>query len=435
LPDQPLHVCGECGCLLPDVQRALATRDQMVDVLREDVASLEAELRSKRAAIKRLKSDQDRSLRADPRYDEAMNVLSHWRATCAPQARELGGKRLENVLARLHGKYTSDQLKRSAEGYALKPYVVNGRRQPSGPKDDWRADAELIYRDAAHVDQGMRIADQADVLRAEIGPRAVASTTPDLTEELGELGKAALRVARAGWAVFPVRPRDKAPATRNGLLDAKSDVAAVTATWKRWPDLNIGLRCGRESGLVILDVDGDEGFESLHELEKVHDKLPKTLSVKTPRGGSHFYFQHPGVEIRNTAGFPGPGLDVRGDGGYVLCPPSIHPNGGVYEVDDAVVPAAMPDWLKVLLLKRQSGAQERKPAEHWAGVAANGAREGTRNDTAASYVGHLVSLGMEEPEVRATIQMWNKQNIKPPLTDKELSAVVDSIFRVRERAV
>lgn len=155
---QPLHVCSECGSVLPEVQAALAVCDERVGVLAEDVENLERELRAKRAQIKALRRDQDHKLRTDPFYDQALEVLEHWRSMCSPNTRELGGKRLENTLARLKGGYSVSELKLAATGYSMRPFVVSGKRSSEGRKENWYADAELVFRDAQKVDAGIRIA-------------------------------------------------------------------------------------------------------------------------------------------------------------------------------------------------------------------------------------------------------------------------------------
>lgn len=413
--------------------RAVAVRDEMIETLREDVANLERDLRGKRAQNRRLRAEQDEKTRNDPLYPQAIEVLQHWKAVCSPKARELGGKRLENVLARLRGKHTVEELKRCAEGYALKPYVVGGKRSPIGPKDDWHADAELIYRDAKKVAAGIAIADQADDLRSVMKPTVAPGAGSGVDVSVGELGTAALRFAKHGWAVFPVRAREKAPATRNGLLDACTDAHRINAAWRSHPDLNVGIRCGKESGIVVLDIDGEDGWDSLHRLEDHYGELPETASVKTPSGGQHYYFAHPGVEIRNTTGFPAAGLDVRGDGGYVLAPPSVHPNGSRYEIDDEVGVAQMPQWLVDALVKRQSDERSKVgPNRDWAKFISDGANAGQRDDRMTQFVGREIALGRSPGEVLELARALNG-NVKPPLTERDLNRIVASIARSEAR--
>lgn len=433
LDTRPSHVCGECGGVNEDAAARIAALEEQVVILSGDTALLERELRSKRAQIKRLKSDQDLALRRDPAYPSAERVLLYWQRICAPASREpVAGKRLENCLARLHGRYTEEDLKRACDGYALKPYMVGGRRTHDGPKDDWRADAELIFRTAGHVDQGLRIADRADDLRQVLAQQqeaAPASTEATNALLLSPLGEAALRMASKGFYVFPVEQGGKRPVTPNGLKDAKRDLEAIRACWSQRPHLNVAVRTGRESGIVVLDIDGEDGWDSLHRLEDEHGELPTTASVTTPRGGQHFYFAHPGVELRNTTGFPGEGLDVRGDGGYVVAPPSLGPGGRGYEVDEQAPIAPMPQWLLDLLLSYQRKVDSSlQGTTDWPAFLTNAPSQGERNSRMTSYVGHLFGHDMDAREVLATARLLNAQ-VSPPLTEKELGSIVKSISR------
>ena len=165
--------------------------------------------------------------------------------------------------------------------------------------------------------------------------RAKAESTPQTLLE------AALANATRGWPVFPChtpledacscqKGKDcsrigKHPRTTNGLKDATTDEERIRHWWTKWPDANIGLVAGHISGLVILDVDGQKnGYKSLVALEQHYGALPETVMQSTGRG-SHIFFAHPGVRITNDVEKKlGPGLDIRGDGGYIIAAPSLH---------------------------------------------------------------------------------------------------------------
>jgi Bifunctional DNA primase/polymerase, N-terminal/Family of unknown function (DUF5906)/Primase C terminal 2 (PriCT-2) len=161
----------------------------------------------------------------------------------------------------------------------------------------------------------------------------------------------ALQYAARGWRIFPLRPRSKLPliarkAGGRGFLDASADIKQITAWWTAHPSANIGLATGL-SGLVVLDTDGAEGLAQLQELARRHGALPRTLCAKTGReGGFHIFFRGQGV--KSTAGNKKQGdyLDIRGDGGYVVLAPSVHPSGKEYEWVDSTMPIAeWPAWL------------------------------------------------------------------------------------------
>jgi Bifunctional DNA primase/polymerase, N-terminal len=179
--------------------------------------------------------------------------------------------------------------------------------------------------------------------------------------------RAALDYAAHGWAVFPVHgivdgrcgcgtsdclSPGKHPLTRHGLKEATTDARVVADWWKKWPLGNVALAAGRASGLVVVDIDVPEGEHSLTKLFDAGYELPETSSVRTGSGGLHLYYSAPGSPIGNTAGrLPGvglklPGVDLRGQGGYVVAPPSLHTTGSRYLwMENDVELAEAPAWL------------------------------------------------------------------------------------------
>lgn len=158
---------------------------------------------------------------------------------------------------------------------------------------------------------------------------------------------AALTYAARGRPVFPCEPQGKRPLTVHGLHEASTDPAVITAWWRHWPSANVGLVTGQASGLVVLDVDGEQGEASVLELQRqAGAPLPATLWARTPRGGWHAYFRHPeGEHIPNSAGQLAPGVDVRGTGGYVVTAPSVGANGEPYYWAVRAPVAPLPGWL------------------------------------------------------------------------------------------
>ena len=135
---------------------------------------------------------------------------------------------------------------------------------------------------------------------------------------------AALKYAERGIPVFPLRPGGKKPLTPRGFKDATTNPDRIRRWWKRRPDANIGIPTGKRSGLWALDRDAYKpGCMSREALERKHGPIPKTTTVGTGRGGYQYLFRYPtSCEIKNSAGELGPGLDVRGEGGYIVAPPS-----------------------------------------------------------------------------------------------------------------
>ena len=273
---------------------------------------------------------------------------------------------------------------------------------------------------------------------------------------------AALAYAARGWSVFPChspaetpggcscRRADcsspaKHPRVSGGLTVASVDPATIEGWWRRWPSANVAIRTGAVSGLIVLDVDpGHGGDESLEALLRDHGPLPPGTVVHTGSGGRHFYFAHPGGVIRTDAGRRlGPGLDIRGDGGYVIAPPSCHTSGSPYRWDsrDRQLPNP-PGWLLDRLreplhpptppMPPIAGPSSPRRISAWAGAAlerelakVSDAQEGSRNSTlnrSSFSLGQIVgsgaldadeverllldratAIGLGEREARATI--------------------------------
>jgi len=167
--------------------------------------------------------------------------------------------------------------------------------------------------------------------------------------------QAALELAELGNAVFPLLPCGKTPLTKHGFKDATTDPSIITKWWTQWPDANIGLATGEVSSCIVLDVDGADGNSSLEALKRELGPLPNTCMARTGKG-MHLYFCYPdGKEIRCRTNIAR-GIDVRADGGYVVAPPSVHPNGATYEwIGDETAFAELPEpWINLLLGERRN---------------------------------------------------------------------------------
>ncbi len=243
---------------------------------------------------------------------------------------------------------------------------------------------------------------------------------------MSELLDAALRLASTGRPVFPCTPRGKQPLTPNGLLDATIDRGTIERWWARWPSANVALLTGAQSRVVVLDVDGDDGAESLRDLEREQGALPSTTSVVTPRGGQHYYFKHSGCEVRNSAGLLGTGLDIRAEGGYVLAPPSAGANGRRYEADERVPIVPMPAWLLARVTERDSSARAPVPSSEWIAIFRDGLGEGKRNHGLARLSGHLLRRYVDVDLARELVLLANER-CRPPLSVGEVERILDSI--------
>jgi hypothetical protein len=139
----------------------------------------------------------------------------------------------------------------------------------------------------------------------------------------------------------------------NGLKNATADPDIVNEWFTGTTPWNIGIATGKVSDIWVIDIDikdGKTGDKELEELERRYGRLPKTATVITGSGGKHYYYRYPLIgedqKIRSVNGALAPGLDIKGDGGYVVAPPSIHISGKTYEfsTNDAYV-TYPPLWL------------------------------------------------------------------------------------------
>ena len=180
--------------------------------------------------------------------------------------------------------------------------------------------------------------------------------------ELAKFGRAALKLAAKGFAVFPCDPASKAPIPglcMNGVYSATRWAPIIQQWWAFRPDAMIGAQMGPKSKLWALDLDLDPGkgldgaaaFAALCAAQGgagggADGAAPETLSQSTPRGGRHLFFRwEAGRPVRNSAGKLAPGVDVRGDGGYVILAPSLCADGGGYRWAGPAQAAPAPAWL------------------------------------------------------------------------------------------
>jgi len=241
--------------------------------------------------------------------------------------------------------------------------------------------------------------------------------------------RTALSLAQRHLKVFPCRVREKLPATPHGCLDATDDYGVIRDWWRQEPHYNIGIACGAASKIFAIDIDLD-GEAELRRLETEHGALPATVEVTTARG-RHLYFRMPNAPVRNSAGKLAPHIDVRGDGGYTLAPPSTHPGGRRYSwsVDSAGAFAAAPDWLlaRVTAPAATNGAAAPAPASEWRTLIAAGVDEGQRDNAATRLCGHLLRRRVDPIVTLEILQLWNEARCRPPLPASDIERIVNSI--------
>lgn len=279
----------------------------------------------------------------------------------------------------------------------------------------------------------------------------------------------AINIARLGFRVFPVHTvesgvcscdkgdecneKGKHPRIIDFQNNATTDEAKINEWWRRWRTANIGIPTGDNDNrnLVVLDVDPRHGgFESLEKLTDEYGELPETLAAITG-GGRHFIFCAPsGVSVRNlqNGGKLGNGLDIRGDGGFIVAAGSMHISGNRYEWEnESVAVAAMPLWLiDKLTVKAETPAAATIAKNVGQFVSQNSARfsnfngstavcvvEGERNDFLFSKAIGLFHNGFGKNDVEQRVFRWNNVSCSPPLKTNEVIKLIESAESISQR--
>jgi hypothetical protein len=250
------------------------------------------------------------------------------------------------------------------------------------------------------------------------------STEPDMKA-------AALWYAAQHIPVFPCKPRDKKPITEHGFKDATIDQMRIEEWWQENPTANIGIPTGAASGFLVVDVDPRNGGPAdRSDLIQILGAIPETAEVITGGGGRHVYFRHPGGPVPHKLA---EGIDLQGDGNYVLAPPSLHPSGKRYEVDGlagskaflkvAEIPQSLRKWL-----------YDRPQNGNGNGIAppvADKISHGNRNKELTSLAGSMRRRGMELQEIEIALDAVNQRRCYPPLSPDEVRNIAASVCRYK----
>ena len=266
----------------------------------------------------------------------------------------------------------------------------------------------------------------------------------------------ALRYASQGLPVFPVWPalefkpgrfvcgcpsglRCRHPAkhplgslARNGRNDATIDEAKIRDWWTVWPNANISIATG--NGLVVVDIDPRHGGDvTLAELEAKHGKLPQSWRVKTGGNGTHIYFRAPAdiiIKDDSSGRMLGKGIDIKGQTGSAVAPPSNHESGGIYKWDkESGELAAMPDWLVAALATPAAAEKAASGPETWRGLVRKGLTDGQRNEEVTRLAGHLLRRYVDPIVVLELMLAFNDARGRPPLTPDEVTETVNKIAK------
>lgn len=260
------------------------------------------------------------------------------------------------------------------------------------------------------------------------------------------LAEAAEFYAAKGLKILALAEKDKRPDGRvcpNGFKNATNDLTKIKSAWAQQPHLNIGIVTGKENGIVVVDIDGNEGKTTWSNLIKQHAYKSQTLKITTGKG-CHLYFKYPAAlsVVKNRVRFVD-GIDIRADGGYIVAAPSVHPSGRKYKVArpvDFLELEELPDWLLKLILGNNSALEMEPTGVNSAGqklpmdvenalAVLSATKEGSRHNTlikqANLIAGKCQQKGLDEATVKELIL---QATLKTGLPEKEIIQCINNAF-------
>ncbi len=253
----------------------------------------------------------------------------------------------------------------------------------------------------------------------------------------------ALDYLERGWSVIPIhgiangkctcgetkcsRPGKHPIVNWAKYQKVRADAEQIKRWWKKRPEAGIGIVTGDISGIAVLDIDGPEGTLSL---QKAGIEIPETITVETGGGGFHYYSSTNGAAIANKVAVLKK-VDIRGNGGFVVAPPSGHVSGGSYRwaKDRGPEEVGLAPFLAGLLNSQVTKRTARTGAIDWR----EPIQEGQRNAELARRAGSLFGKGLGSKDVLEQILLLNEARCKPPLADAEVIKVVESISEREQR--
>jgi len=232
--------------------------------------------------------------------------------------------------------------------------------------------------------------------------------------------KAAHEYLDLGFSVMPIGDDKKPIEDWIHLQEQRVTHDKITLWWGRYPHANVGIITGMVSGILVMDLDSQNSKDYAKTMG-----TPETPIALTSKG-AHVYFDFPTDLVGNKSDRK-LGMDIRGEGGYVVAPPSIHPSGAVYKWTGwhpwNTIIAPMPRWL-IDWCNQQSRSEERQKG--WQNEILEGVTDGGRNNAAASLAGRFFNKDLSVPEITEILLMWNERNT-PPLPEEEIIRTVSSM--------
>ncbi len=226
----------------------------------------------------------------------------------------------------------------------------------------------------------------------------------------------------------------KHPRTATGFKQATTDTDQVRDWWTQWPTANIGIPTGDVTKLLLVDLDPRNGGPtSSAELAERIGPIPDTVEISTGGGGRHLPFRYSGGRVRKELA---KGIDLKGDGGYFVAPPSLHGSGRRYEFDEStggrsglLNPALAPQWLLDYAAVENKPKADRQIPEPTTRAQGEKVRPGERHKHLVSKAGTMQRRGMCKAAIEAALLAENRERCDPPKTDAEVCQIAESVSR------
>lgn len=225
-----------------------------------------------------------------------------------------------------------------------------------------------------------------------------------------------------GWSILPVKPDEKRPYLQNWLqyMNEKASLSVLNNWFTHLAGAGVGMVTGKISGIIVLDVENTCPMP----IEEILKLYPTNMISQTGSGGYHLFYQYPlnkGRVSNRVRLFDG--IDLRADGGFIVLPPTIHPNGKKYEWKKKGMPSTFPE--SILEIESESTGPG---GDEWITETLRGVTQGGRNDAAARLSGYFFKKGVPKGIIESLLMEWNERN-NPPMPVSEIRTILNSIQR------
>jgi putative DNA primase/helicase len=241
-------------------------------------------------------------------------------------------------------------------------------------------------------------------------------------------GKGGCTCGKADCGTPGKHPRWHKSDLEHGVHSATTNEKIIRQWWERWPKANVGIACGKTSGVIAADIDPRNGGKE--SKKNLPGSFPFTPISDTGGDGEHFLLKYPdnGFAIKNDTNLTGfPGIDIKSDGGFIVAPPSRHISGKNYSwrINPATTPLApMPKWFLEIIKKEEEQAQENKAAPFGEVIP-----KGQRVKVLRSLAGTMRKRGMNEAAILAALEAINRTQCEKPLPDSKIKDIAQSYGR------